>query len=272
MQIQFFVPHWGSEDISYTQFLHRASDDGYDGVEMILPNDAEDYREVQQGLADTGLSLIAHVGGPLAGENFEESIENYLSQVRYACQSGAKLANFQTGRDYYSIEQNEAFISGANSIGDEFGVKVLHETHRSKFSFAAHVTQQYLERNSDLRITADFSHWCCVAESLLEDQQDAVDLAISRADHIHARVGFAQGPQISTVTDQYFSSELNTHLAWWDAILDARKNAGAEITTITCEFGPLPYMPATANPVQPVADQWNTNLAMKEILSKRYRN
>lgn len=34
------------------------------------------------------------------------------------------------------------------------------------------------------------AHWVAVAESFLEDQSEAVKLAIERADHIHARVGY----------------------------------------------------------------------------------
>jgi hypothetical protein len=30
---------------------------------------------------------------------------------------------------------------------------------------------------------------------MLHDQKEAIDIAIERADHIHARVGFTEGPQ-----------------------------------------------------------------------------
>ncbi len=47
-----------------------------------------------------------------------------------------------------------------------------------------------------MKINADFSHWVCVTESYLENFQDELNEAIYRAEHIHARVGFTQGPQI----------------------------------------------------------------------------
>ena len=73
-------------------------------------------------------------------------------------------------------------------------MEVLHETHRNKFTFAAHITFDYPNRIPELRITLNASHWVNVAESFLEEQ--AIDLAIKRTEHIHARVGYPEGPQV----------------------------------------------------------------------------
>jgi thioredoxin reductase len=63
--------------------------------------------------------------------------------------------------------------------------------------FTAPLCHAYLQAVPGLRLTADFSHLLCVHESNLSDQPDAVEAIIAAADHIHARVGFCEGPQVS---------------------------------------------------------------------------
>jgi hypothetical protein len=55
-------------------------------------------------------------------------------------------------------------------------------------------------------------------------------------------------------------------LGWWQAIADRRKAEGAEVLTITPEFGPPDYMQTLPYTRQPVNDLWGVNLAMREIL------
>jgi hypothetical protein len=43
-----------------------------------------------------------------------------------------------------------------------------------------------------------------------------------------------------------------------------------EILTITPEFGPYPYMQHLPFTRMPVANQWEVNLYMKELLKKRF--
>jgi hypothetical protein len=119
-------------------------------------------------------------------------------------------------------------------------------------------------------ITADFSHWCNVSESLLEQQQEAVDLAISRTIHIHARVGHAESAQVSDPRAEEWNAEVEAHLKWWDHIIQHRLKSGAQLATITPEFGPAPYMPALPYTKMPVANQWDINVHMMGILKKRY--
>ena len=52
----------------------------------------------------------------------------------------------QTGKDFFSFEQNSRLIEVAAQHEVSTGVPVCHETHRNKFPFAAHVTFDYLKR------------------------------------------------------------------------------------------------------------------------------
>tara|TARA_B100000809_G_scaffold204793_1_gene206272 strand:- start:9114 stop:9929 length:816 start_codon:yes stop_codon:yes gene_type:complete len=270
MKVKFFCPFWGSENLDYLTFLNKVKEAGYDGVEIILPYDAQQKLIIKKEAEKLNLEIITLWGGVLEGEGFEESIRIYEEHLRNACSIHPKFVNIQTGKDYFSFEENLKFIALADEISKETGVKIIHETHRGKFSFAAHITKTFLLHLPDLRITADFSHWCNVAESLLEDQQESVALAISRSDHIHARIGFAEGPQIPDPRTPEWSSTLDVYFKWWDDIIKLKKTQGSSEFSITPEFGPFPYMTMMPYTQQPITSQWDINLFMKNLLTKRY--
>lgn len=81
----------------------------------------------------------------------------------------------------------------------------------------------------ELYITADFSHWCNVCESLLDDQKAHLDLAISRAIHIHGRVGLRSGPQVPDPGAPEYAEELRVHLGWWTDIARGRREEGMPV-------------------------------------------
>jgi hypothetical protein len=89
--------------------------------------------------------------------------------------------------------------------------------------------EHYLKKLPDLRIGFDVSHWCNVAESFLQDQADAVDMAISRAEHIHARVGFPEGPQVPDPRVPEWQEALQIHLEWWRKIIKINREAERSI-------------------------------------------
>jgi sugar phosphate isomerase/epimerase len=269
MKIKFFCPYWGSEDLDYISFLHKVKKAGYDGFEMILPFDIADKKRIVDTAKSLDLEIIAQWGGAIEGD-FEQVLRTYEAHLRNACSVKPLFVNIQTGKDYYTYEQNMTFINLASVISLETGITVLHETHRGMFSYAASITYEFLKKNAKLRITADFSHWCCVSESLLEDQQESLNLAISRSDHIHARVGFQEGPQIPDPRTPEWKDVLETHLLWWDSIIASKKKEEVPIMTITPEFGPFPYMPKMPFTKMPISSQWDINLFIKDLLKERY--
>ena len=113
------------------------------------------------------------------------------------------------------------------------------------------------------------SHWVCVAESLLEDQPEAMQLACDRTEHIHARVGYPEGPQVSDPFLPEWKQALEAHLVWWDRVAKRRINDNKTVI-ITPEFGSYPYMVHLPKTNEPIADQWSINVKMMNLLKKRY--
>ncbi|HMN61316.1 MAG TPA: TIM barrel protein [Anaerolinea sp.] len=246
--------------------LLRIREDGYDGVETGAPVDADDRRALRDRLDKLGLDMIVQVW--TVGKTPAEHARSLEEQYRRAVELRPRLVNVQSGRDTYSVEENAAIYRRGSALEAELGVPLAQEIHRGRASFCIPAALALLQAVPMTRLTADFSHWCCVHESLLQDQVEALDKVINHCVHIHARVGHAEGPQVSDPRAPEWRPALRAHLGWWQRIADQRKAAGAEVLTITPEFGPPDYMQTLPFTRQPVNDLRSVNLAMREILAK----
>jgi sugar phosphate isomerase/epimerase len=267
--VSFFCPHWGSEGIPFIDFLKRVKKSGYDGVEMSLPLDAEERDAMTATIQSFGLKLIAQ-HWETVDSDFDQHLFNYTTRLRNLAAADPLFINSQTGKDYFSFEQNAALIAAAESIAADTGISIVHETHRGKFSFAAHITQQYLEAIPNLMLCLDISHWCCVAETFLSDQEAAVDLAILRTKHIHSRVGFTEGPQVMDPRAPEWQEAVEKHIAWWSSIVYRHREIGFP-STITTEFGPFPYLQHLPYTQTPIYSQWEVNTYMMALLKERLK-
>ncbi|BDU25763.1 TIM barrel protein [Flavobacterium sp. GSB-24] len=269
MKIKFFCPRWGSENLQWDEFAHKVRAAGYDGIESPIPFEEKEKLEIKEALKSEGLELIGQYY-----QSFEEEFGAHKDNFKRHLESIAELKPIlivsQTGKDYFSAAQNKNLFQAASEISNNTGITISHETHRNKALFAAHIAKNLLQENQEVRITADFSHWCVVSESLLEQQKDAVNLAISRTIHIHARVGQPESPQVGDPRSPEWKIAFEAHLKWWDQIVKERFEAVADFLTITPEFGPEPYMQTIPFSGMPVANQWDINIYMMNFLKKRY--
>lgn len=270
LTVQFFCPRWGQEHETYDAFCRKVKDAGYDGIEAPVPDDEREKEAMMNALSRYDLLLVGQYYQSFE-KDFQQHIAAYEKHLRNLMEAKPVKIDSQTGKDYYSFDQNKALFDLAEKLSAEYGIPVAHETHRNKALFSAHNTQSILEQVPQLSITADFSHWCTVAESLLEDQADALALACRRAIHVHARVGHEEAPQVNDPRSPEWERQLNAHLRWWDAILEHHRERGASTMTVTPEFGPLPYMPAMPYTREPLASQWDINIHMMHLLKQRYR-
>ena len=265
MQIKYFCPHWGSKHLKFTDFLQKVKNAGYDGVEMSLPIHPAEKTEVINAIKNHGLLHIAQHWETITTD-FEQHRIEYRRYLENLATANPLFINAHTGKDFFTFEQNAELIDIAAQVSKQYGIEVIHETHRGRFSFAAHITERFMKEITDLKITFDLSHWCNVAESYLENQQESVDLAINRAAHIHSRVGFPEGPQITDPRVPEWKEAVEIHLGWWKRIIELNRNASRQIFTITTEFGPYPYMSILPFTQQPITSQWDVNVYMMNML------
>jgi len=268
-KVLFFCPRWGATD-PIDAFCKRVKAAGYDGVEMGLSSpDAPEADELMATLKQNNLTLVGQYYQS-AEADFDSHSRNYERYLRSLAKLKPLFINAQTGKDYFSFEQNKNLVELAAKVSKETGTLVIHETHRGKALFAAHVTKNFLEKIPEMRLTLDISHWCNVHESLLKDQSSAVDFALTRTNHIHSRVGHPEGPQVNDPRADEWKDTISAHLAWWDKVFDQHKKNGT-VLTITTEFGPPDYMPVLPYTRQPVASQWDVNVHMMKLLKARYQ-
>lgn len=268
-QLTILATNWGFNG-TLDAYCEKAKHEGYDGIEIWWPMEAKDQDELFTCLKKHGLEV-----GFLCGryeKDFAEHFAMFKKMVEAAATNTRQrplYINCHSGKDYFSFEQNKQLVEFTIELAKKTGLKICHETHRSRMLFAAPVARHFMEALPELRITFDVSHWCNVSETLLEDQQETVEMALQRVDHIHARIGHAEGPQVNDPRAPEWASAVKAHLAWWDAVV-ARKRERGERLTILTEFGPPDYMPTTPYTHQPLADQWAINVYMMQLLRKRY--
>lgn len=261
--------NWGFSG-NADEFCRRAKEAGYDGIESWYPMNAADQDTLFNALTKHKLE----VGFLCAGHSsdFQKHAVEFETVVKAAATQQRQrplYINCHSGKDYFSFEQNTKLIEVGNAIAKQSGIAVCHETHRSRMMFAAHVTRRFIETQPDLRLTLDISHWCNVHESLLQDQQETVAMALARATHVHARIGHPEGPQVNDPRAPEWEGAVKAHFAWWDEIAK-QKRAKGEVMTVLTEFGPADYMPALPYTRQAVANQWDINVHMMKLLKARY--
>jgi hypothetical protein len=261
------APYWGFNG-SITDFCKKAKQDGYDGIEILWA--PEIAKELFEALKNYQLSVGFLCRGDQA--NPEKQLETFKKVLKEAVENGSQqplYINVHSGRDFFQYEDNKKFIDFTIKYAKETGVPIYHETHRSRMLYSAPASLTYLKNNPELRLTLDISHWCNVSESLLEDQPETVELAISRTDHVHSRVGHAEGPQVGDPRAPEWKTAVEAHFAWWDKIVEIKKREGKILTMLT-EFGPPSYMPTIPFTNRAVSDQWEINVYMMQTWRKRY--
>ncbi len=262
--------NWGFNG-TLDNLFSKIKAEGYDGIELWWETDEKKRAELFAGLKKYGLDI-----GFLCGSNssdFKKNLDEFSKNVEAAVTQNIQkplYINCHSGKDYFTAEQAQAFFDFTKKISATSGIGIYHETHRSRIMYSAPVARQYLEKNPDLLLTCDLSHWCCVHESLLQDQKETLDLACSKAGHIHARIGHPEGPQVNDPRAPEWEKAVEAHFNWWDKIVGRRKLEGKQITILT-EFGPPDYMPTLPYTRQAVANQWEINAYMMNVLRERYK-
>lgn len=268
-KLKVFATNWGFKG-SMDDFCSKVKKEGYDGIEMWWPTDKYGQDELFTALKKYGLEVGFLAAG--SQSNFGEHFDTFKNMIGAAAHNTIQkpiYINCHSGRDYFNYEDNKRLIDHTTALAKETGLKICHETHRSRMLYSAPVTRNFIEKNPSLRLTLDISHWCNVHETLLQDQKETVDLALQRVDHIHARIGHPQGPQVNDPRAPEWEVAVKAHFAWWDKVVEMKKKNG-EVQTFLTEFGPPDYMPTEPYTRKPLADQWAINVHMMQLLRKRY--
>lgn len=231
------------------QNIERISSAGYDGVEGAVI-EIHDHAEFRSLLSEFSLQYIPLIY--TEGSDVSAHIEDFKRLVTLASEYSPAKIVVHAGRDLWTLDEQLQFFEKAIAIEKDYGIPIAHETHRRRPLYSPMKATVILEKFPELKINADLSHWCCVTESMLEDHVDAIELAAKRTIHIHCRVGYENGPQVSNPRAPEWASHLARFELWWKMMLASGNNI-----TVTPEYGPPTYMQTTPIENKPVADLWD---------------
>jgi sugar phosphate isomerase/epimerase len=234
---------------SLEEQFRRIAEAKYDGIECALIEIPEptEFRELLRNYNLEYIPLIYTEG---------DHLQNFLRLVQLAAEFEPKKIVAHAGRDIWSFDEQIQFFQLALQIEKEFGIPIAHETHRRRPLFSPMNTLALLRELPELNINADLSHWCCVTESMLEDHHESIEIAAKHAIHIHSRVGYENGPQVSDPRAPEWAAHLAKFESWWKMIIDEHARRGENELTITPEYGPPSYMQTIPFTNEPVSDLW----------------
>jgi sugar phosphate isomerase/epimerase len=232
----------------------------YDGLEGPVPSELNARREFRAKVRDAGVPFVAEIttgGGYLPDPELKP---DFLRKAQAALECAPLFLTALAGSDAWPTSKNVDFLGRAIQAADDLGTPVTFETHRGRALCSPWAARDLLFQLESLRLTCDFSHWCCACERfVLDSEPELLALCAQRADHIHARVGYEQGPQVP-----------QAHERWWNTIWSAPERANRGFTTVTPEFGPDGYLHAIPFTQTPVASLDEVNHWMAQRLRQRF--
>ncbi|DAZ95407.1 TPA: hypothetical protein N0F65_006297 [Lagenidium giganteum] len=264
------------------RLIEHVASQGYNGIEASLDdlNAIGGSSFVKEQLAKHNLKLI--VGVYSGWVDYEahnlhqqwEGVQAHLNRLRKQLELVRKdfdgdakpmWINAHSGCDHWPKLDQMEYVAHALEIENSLELtNVSHETHRGRIFYSPWTTMELLEAFPSLKLTLDFSHWCVVAERLLDTPQDEewIERMLPHVWHIHGRIGSPQSAQIRHPTDQHTSAEVaRFDRLWMDAWrLQFQRATGVDpdepkFATFTPEYGPIPYAQRhPANPEEPTVD------------------
>lgn len=247
---------WGV-DLSqgFSPYIAHWKHTGYEVLEA-APREIPDAQLLRKALRDEKFDWIAQIFSNMfvPGGSVKEHLQSLKEQVEECLDLPPLFFNCHSGADAWSETEAEDFYGGVLELEKRTGIPLSHETHRSRYFFTPWNTAKMMARFPNLKLTCDYSHWVCVAERLLPDCGEILMQSAQQCWHLHARVGFAEGPQVGDPRAPEWQNDLDAHEQWWSAIWRAQAAQGREVSTLTPEFGPPPYLHTMPFTQKPVAD------------------
>ena len=196
----------GNTPCGYERLFRRIAGEGFNAVSCPVWK-IEDRVAFSVALANAGIQYIAVVqtctppGDNNGSHDLEHHVASFERQLGEAAAMKPLLVNAHSGMDAWSPSVAQAFFTRVLALEDSYpGLLICHETHRGRILYNPWATRDMCRVFPTLKLTADLSHFCVVAERVFApDDADWKECMVefTRATrHIHARVGYAEGPQV----------------------------------------------------------------------------
>ena len=268
MQLQLFKPMWGfngSMKLAIEQLLSA----NMQGLEGPAPDSTKECLAMKGMLEQNSLAYIAEIctAGNYVPERqatLQQHLDSLDKKLQLSIELNPLFITCLGGCDAWPENQSVEFFQGAMDLAKTYDTTISFETHRSRSLFNPWITQRIVQQLPDIPLTVDFSHWCVVCERLMDSEIDIIHSIADKVHHIHARVGYEQGPQVPDPRAPEFTYALRAHQHWWEIIWQSQLKRHTQYTTMTPEFGPDGYLHEQPFTRTPVADLWELNCWMAE--------
>jgi hypothetical protein len=275
MELHLFKTLWGHEG-KLDDAIAACREQDFRGVEGPVPHSAQARREFHDQLDAAGLEYIAEIctAGSYVPDRYATPaahLESLRRQAEAAAECEPLFLTVIAGCDAWSVSQSADFFGEALRVANQPGATMSFETHRSRSLFNPWTTRDLLRQLPELKLTCDYSHWCVVCERLIDTEPEVLALCAERAFHVHARVGYAQGPQVPHPAAPEYREALEAHERWWSQIWRSQAARGMTVSTLTPEFGPDDYLHRLPFSGTPVADLWTINTWLAARQKRRFR-
>lgn len=273
MALQLFKTLWGHEG-SFELACQQAVAAGFAGIEGPAPEDPREQQAWRDLLDHYRLDYIAEIttGGsyvPDRSASLQQHLDTLDSKLQHSLALNPLFVTCLGGCDAWDKSESLQFFEAALLRASAVDTVISFETHRGRSFFNPWLTEAVCREMPGLKLTCDFSHWCVVCERLFDETLESLAHVFAQAFHIHARVGHAQGPQVSDPASAMYAEELQQHERWWQKIWHKKILAGESIT-MTPEFGPDGYQMVNPASGKAVGDLWQMNCWMAKRQQQQY--
>ncbi len=280
MKLHLFKTLWGHEgNLESAAALAKIA--GFAGIEAPVPeNEAERQafiavlrKEDMDFIAEISTCTPAGVYVPDPGRSVEDHLRSLEAGINRSLAASPRFINTMAGSDAWRFNEARRFFAGVMDLEQKHGIAISCETHRGRSTYSPWLSRDLMVAMPDLKITCDFSHWCVVAERLVLDHEpDILALSARHAFHLHARVGYPQGPQVPDPRAPEYAEALAAHERWWEILWESMAERGIADCTLTPEFGPDGYLHCEPFSQKPVADLWEINTWIAERQRERFNS
>ena len=264
MQLQIFKTLWGFDGATINEAVNQALSAYILGIEGAAPEQYAEQLKWRDLFVANSINYIAEVttAGTYVPERqatLKQHLVSLQQKIEHSLPLNPLFITCLGGCDAWTEEQSLEFFQQAIKLAKSYNIEISFETHRSRSLFNPWITKRIVEQIPEIQLTVDFSHWCVVCERLMDTELDVIHGIADNVKHIHARVGYEQGPQVPDPRAPEYQYALHAHQSWWKIIWKSQLKRGMTSTTLTPEFGPDGYLHESPFSKKPVADLWEIN-------------
>jgi len=275
-------------------------DEGYHGVDVIRLAWMLDKELLVKSLNEAGLILVCQIhttGGYLLSNEYiycgaydvaahKQDFEKQLRECKDLIDTvnNGGFVNVHAGVDAWSNNEAVDFIEYCLKLIERSKISVTFETHRQRIFGSPFQTRELLSSSpkliASLKLNADLSHWYCACERVFNEETDRdtqwwpnlLSSISKRCEYIHARFGWAQGPQMADPSAPECEPERLLQIKAWKTLVETQvKNKKINIF-MSPEYGPSPYMAVLPKTGEPVASLPDAVSFTKKILEDMFES